>query len=99
MASQSCQNSIAHHMVTAAFEIDGFRSGHDWCESPEDRLYTQLSERTRGEAFDLMVQHGSESGNNITVGTRYDATEVMQGGVTEVLAYGTAGVREPTTQK
>jgi uncharacterized protein YbjQ (UPF0145 family) len=57
-------------------------------------LLTNLCERTRAEAFDLMLQHAAEIGGNAVVGARYDATEVMQG-VTEVLAYGTAVVVEP----
>ncbi len=57
-------------------------------------LLTNLCEKTRGEAFDLMLQHAAELGGNAVVGARYDATEVMQG-VTEVLAYGTAVVVEP----
>ena len=56
-------------------------------------LFTQLCERTRQEAFDLMVQHAQQLGANALVGVRYDATEVMQG-VTEVLCYGTAVVVE-----
>ena len=52
-------------------------------------LLTNLCERTRQEAFDLMLMHAAELGGNAVVGARYDATEVMQG-VTEVLAYGTA---------
>ena len=52
-------------------------------------LFSELCERTRGEAFDLMVKHGEELGANAIIGARYDATEIMQG-VTEVLAYGTA---------
>jgi uncharacterized protein YbjQ (UPF0145 family) len=56
-------------------------------------LLTNLCEKTRQEAFDLMLQHASEVGANAVVGARYDATEVMQG-VTEVLAYGTAVVVE-----
>lgn len=56
-------------------------------------LLTNLCEKTRGEAFDLMLQHAAELGANAVVGARYDATEVMQG-VTEVLAYGTAVVVE-----
>lgn len=56
-------------------------------------LLTSLCERTRLEAFELMVQHASEMGANAIVAARYDATEVMAG-VTEVLAYGTAVVVE-----
>ena len=54
-------------------------------------LLTNLCEKTRSEAFDLMLQHAGDLGANAVVGARYDATEVMQG-VTEVLCYGTAVV-------
>lgn len=57
-------------------------------------LLTQLCEKTRADAFDLMLQHAAELGGNAVVGARYDATEIMQG-VTEVLAYGTAVFVEP----
>lgn len=52
-------------------------------------LLTQLCERTRQDAFAMMMQHAAERGANAIVSARYDANEVMQG-VTEVLAYGTA---------
>ncbi len=52
-------------------------------------LLTNLCEKTREHAFDLMLEHAAELGGNAVIGMRYDATEVMQG-VTEVLAYGTA---------
>jgi len=58
-------------------------------------VWTRLCEQTRAEAFDLMIQHATELGANAIVGARYDATEVMQG-ATEVLAYGTAVIVEPT---
>jgi uncharacterized protein YbjQ (UPF0145 family) len=57
-------------------------------------LLTQLCEKTRGDAFDLMLTHAAELGANAVVGARYDATEIMSG-VTEVLAYGTAVVVKP----
>ena len=60
-------------------------------------LLTNLCEKTRAEAFDLMLQHAAELGGNAVVGARYDATEIMQG-VTEVLAYGTAVQVEPVKQ-
>jgi uncharacterized protein YbjQ (UPF0145 family) len=56
-------------------------------------LFTSLCEKTRNEAFELMLRHAEELGANAVVGIRYDATEVMQG-VTEVLCYGTAVVVE-----
>jgi uncharacterized protein YbjQ (UPF0145 family) len=52
-------------------------------------LFTQLCEKTRNEAYDLMIQHAQEKGANAVIGVRYDTTELMQG-VTEVLCYGTA---------
>ena len=56
-------------------------------------LFTSLCEKTRAEAFELMLAHAKELGANAVVGIRYDATEVMNG-VTEVLCYGTAVVAE-----
>src|SRR5207237_2189427 len=52
-------------------------------------ILTNLCEKTREDAFELLLQHAGEHGANAVIGLRYDATEVMQG-VTEVLAYGTA---------
>jgi uncharacterized protein YbjQ (UPF0145 family) len=52
-------------------------------------LLTNLCEQTRGQAFDLMIQHAAALGANAIISVRYDATEVMQG-VTEVLCYGAA---------
>ncbi len=57
-------------------------------------ILTNLCEKTRGEAFDLMLEHAADLGANAVIGARYDATEIMSS-VTEVLAYGTAVVVEP----
>ena len=54
-------------------------------------LFSELCEKTRAEAFDMMVMHARELGANAVIGVRYDATELMQG-VSEVLCYGTAVV-------
>jgi uncharacterized protein YbjQ (UPF0145 family) len=54
-------------------------------------ILTTLCERTRQEAFDIMLTHAHQMGANAVVGVRYDATELMPG-VTEVLCYGTAVV-------
>ena len=56
-------------------------------------IYVELCEKTREEAYQLMLQHASERGANAIINMRYDANEVMNG-VTEVLAYGTAVVVE-----
>lgn len=58
-------------------------------------LLQELCEKTREEAYQLMLQHAREMGANAIIGMRYDANEVMAG-VTEVLAYGTAVVVEKT---
>jgi len=58
-------------------------------------LYTELCEKAREDAFELMLQHAAEVGANALIGMRYDANEVADG-VTEVLAYGTAVVVEAT---
>ena len=52
-------------------------------------VMTQLCEKTRQDAFAMMMQHAAERGANAIISARYDANEVMQN-VTEVLAYGTA---------
>jgi uncharacterized protein YbjQ (UPF0145 family) len=56
-------------------------------------LYTELCEKARLDAFDLMLEHAAELGANALIAVRYDANEVADG-VTEVLAYGTAVVVE-----
>jgi len=57
-------------------------------------VYTKLCEHTRQEAFEILLAHAAQIGANAIIGMRYDATEIM-GGVTEVLAYGTALKVEP----
>ena len=57
-------------------------------------IYTELCERARQDAFELMVQHAQALGANAIIGVRYDANEIMAG-VTEVLCYGTAVIVEP----
>jgi uncharacterized protein YbjQ (UPF0145 family) len=56
-------------------------------------IYTELCEKAREEAFELMLQHAGEHGANAVISMRYDANEVGEG-VTEVLAYGTAVIVE-----
>ena len=56
-------------------------------------IYTNLCERARQDAFELLCQHAIALGANAIIGVRYDATEIAPG-VTEVLCYGTAVVVE-----
>lgn len=52
-------------------------------------VLTELCEKAREEAYEILLQHAAENGANAIIGMRYDANEVIEG-VTEVLAYGTA---------
>jgi len=56
-------------------------------------IYVDLCEKTRAEAFQLMLESAAERGANAVISMRYDANEVISG-VNEVLAYGTAVVVE-----
>jgi uncharacterized protein YbjQ (UPF0145 family) len=58
--------------------------------------FTNLCEKTREEAFELMLVHAGQMGANAIIGMRYDANEILEG-VTEVLAYGTALLVESGT--
>src|SRR6476469_10539211 len=56
-------------------------------------IYTELCEKTRRDAYDLMIEHASQIRANAIINMRYDANEVMSG-IQEVLAYGTAVIVE-----
>ena len=60
-------------------------------------LFTELCEKTREEAFEMMLRHAQAMGANAVIGVRYDATELLQG-VTEVLCYGTAVTVQPDSR-
>lgn len=112
--------SVAHHMVTTAFELSGFRTTQNLgvvrgivvrsrnvlvnigavfqsMVGGNIIAWTKLCEQTRADAFEIMIQHATELGANAIVGARYDTTE-LSSGVTEVLAYGTAVIVEPTDE-
>ncbi|MBX7181420.1 MAG: YbjQ family protein [Bacteroidia bacterium] len=59
----------------------------------KNSIYTELCEKAREEAYQLMIFHAHQAGANAIINMRYDANEVMAG-MTEVLAYGTAVVVE-----
>ncbi len=52
-------------------------------------IFTELCEKAREEAFELMVEHAADLSANAIIGIRYDANEIADG-ITEVLCYGTA---------
>ena len=57
-------------------------------------LFTELCEKTRGEAFAMMLAHAEQLGANAVVGVRYDTAKISES-QTEFLAYGTAVWAEP----
>jgi uncharacterized protein YbjQ (UPF0145 family) len=59
-------------------------------------ILTDLCEKAREQAYELLLEHAAAHGANAILSFRYDATEVMSG-VTEVLAYGTAVLVEPAS--
>ena len=42
-------------------------------------LYSELCERTRSDAYELMIRHAEELGANAVLAFRYDATEIASG--------------------
>jgi len=56
-------------------------------------ILTELCEKTREDAFNLMIEHAESLGANAVIGVRYESTEVMSY-VTEVICYGTAVIVE-----
>lgn len=56
-------------------------------------IYTNLCEKARLDAYNIMCDHAERNGANAIISIRYDTTEIMTG-VTEVLCYGTAVVVE-----
>ena len=112
------QYSVAHQMVTTAFELPNYRiiqnlgvvrgivvrsrnifatlgATLQTVVGGNITVWTRLCEDTRSDAFDIMIQHATEIGANAIVGARYDTTELSTG-VTEVLAYGSAVIVEPS---
>lgn len=58
-------------------------------------VYVKLAETSRSEAYDELAEHARAMGASAVIAMRYESNEIMDG-VTEVLAYGTAVVVEPT---
>lgn len=52
-------------------------------------ILSELCEKTREDAYHIMLQHAESLGANAVIGVRYESTEILSG-VTEVLCYGTA---------
>jgi uncharacterized protein YbjQ (UPF0145 family) len=61
----------------------------------EIKEYTQLLEEARRHAVDRLVQNATLMGANAVVMMRFDSSEIGQY-MSEIVAYGTAAVVEPT---
>jgi uncharacterized protein YbjQ (UPF0145 family) len=57
--------------------------------------YTQLLEEARGHAIERMVANATAKGANAVIMMRFDSSEIGQT-MSEIVAYGTAVVIEPT---
>jgi uncharacterized protein YbjQ (UPF0145 family) len=57
------------------------------------KIFSDLCESAREEAYQLLVLHAKELGANAVLGVRYDTGPMV--GAAEVLCYGTAVVAEP----
>lgn len=57
--------------------------------------YTQLLEEARRHAVDRLVQNATAMGANAVVMMRFDSSEIGQT-MSEIVAYGTAAVIEPS---
>jgi uncharacterized protein YbjQ (UPF0145 family) len=62
----------------------------------EIRSYVKVSEDSRRQALDRMVQNAAAMGGNAVTMMRFDSSEMARG-MTEIVAYGTARVIEATT--
>ena len=76
-------------IVRSRSVIGNFAAGIQSIFGGNITLYTNLCERAREDAFNLLLQHAGQLGANAVIGVRYDATEIAPG-ITEVLCYGTA---------
>jgi uncharacterized protein YbjQ (UPF0145 family) len=85
---------VVRGIVVRSRSVAGALAGWQVIFGGDISLFTSLCEKTRQDAFEVMLQHATELGANAVIGARYDATEIMNG-VTEVLAYGTAVEVEP----
>jgi uncharacterized protein YbjQ (UPF0145 family) len=87
---------IARGIVVRSRSVVGsFLAGLQTILGGNITIYTNMCEKARLDAYELMCQHAERNGANAIIMMRYDTTEIMRG-VTEVLCYGTAVVVEET---
>ena len=88
---------VVRGITVRSLSICGFiAAGFGACCGGRSTLYTKLCESARQEAYGLALTHALAAGGNAIIGFHYDANEII-GGVTEIIAYGTAVWVEPDT--
>jgi uncharacterized protein YbjQ (UPF0145 family) len=83
-------------VVRSRSVIGSFAAGLQTIVGGNITLWSRMCETAREDSLQIMLRHAQELGANAIIAMRYDATEVS-GGVTEVLAYGTAVLVEPVS--
>lgn len=84
-------------MVRSPNVIESINGWGDGLLGGKQNTFTGMCEKTRSEAYDILVKNAKAMGANAVVGIAYDATDVM-GRCTEVLCYGTAVIVEAFPQ-
>jgi uncharacterized protein YbjQ (UPF0145 family) len=89
-----CNVGIVRGIVVRSRSVIGnFMAGLQTIMGGNITVYTNMCEKARMDAYDLMCTQAEKHGANAIIMMRYDTTEIMRG-VTEVLCYGTAVVAE-----
>jgi uncharacterized protein YbjQ (UPF0145 family) len=70
----------------------GFTGGLRSLKKGEVPEFTVTVEEARHAAVERLVAHAQALGANAVVGMRFDSTEMGEGGLAEIVAYGTAVV-------
>lgn len=76
-------------VVRSRSVVGNFMAGLQTILGGNITVYTNMCEKARTDAYDLMCKHAERYEANAIISMRYDTTEIMRG-VTEVLCYGTA---------
>ena len=76
----------------------GFTGSFRSLKAGEVPQYTDVVDQARRDALERLIQHAQSLGANAIIGVRFDSSDVGGGdqGLTEILAYGSAVVVQPT---
>ncbi|MBM3686849.1 MAG: YbjQ family protein [Actinobacteria bacterium] len=75
----------------------GFTGAWKSLKAGEVPQFTDVLDQARREALERLIQHAQSLGANAVIGVRFDSSDVggEQGGLSEILAYGSAVVIRP----